>query len=79
MVSILYMKKNKTLKTFCEKKFQRNDVNLVKNAMWNIVKKNKTCKKEIHCKKKKWMKDFKHGFLGSCIRRNSKKKIKNYV
>lgn len=71
-----YTKQNKTLKFFCKKKFQRDDVNLVKNAMWNIVKKNKTCKKQY--RKNKWMKEFKHGFLQSCLRRNSRKKPKNY-
>jgi hypothetical protein len=69
-------KQNKTLKFFCKKKFQRNDVNLVKNAMWDIVKKRKTCKKRFV--KNKWMKDFETGFINSCMKRNSRKKPKNY-
>ena len=72
-----YTKQNKTLKFFCKKKFQRDDVNLVKNAMWNIVKKRKTCKKQSI--KRKWMKDFENGFIHSCMKRNSRKKPKNYV
>jgi len=70
--------KNNTLKKFCKKKIERNDVKFLRNSFWNIIKKRKTCKKEKWCKKKKWMNDFRKGFLESCMKRNSKKKPINY-